>query len=117
MITQEEMKWLEAYENNFICATKANYTRNIPQSQLARMKEIYEREKGVKFNLCTHCSSSILRLVKAMAVLYNENKEMYGREKEQGEIEQDKGTREGLPQASDTNPKKKRPRKQKDTDM
>lgn len=77
MITKEEMDFLSRYENNFKCALGADYTRPIPEVHLKRMVEIYEREKGInKYNICYHCSSSILRFVKAMAVLYNENKGM-----------------------------------------
>lgn len=81
MITKEEMDFLSRYENNFICALRADYTRAIPNVHLKRMVEIYEREKGInKYNICYHCSSSILRFVKAIGVLYNENKEKNGKQ-------------------------------------
>ena len=77
MITKEEMDFLSRYENNFTCALRADYTRPIPEVHLKRMVEIYEREKRInKYNICYHCSSSILRFVKNLAVLYNENKGM-----------------------------------------
>ena len=118
MITKEEMDFLSRYENNFICALRADYTRAIPNVHLKRMVEIYEREKGInKYNICYHCSSAILRFVKAMAVLYNENKEKNGKQTIQtqgnGEDKVHKLAREqaGLQKTSNGQTKAKRVRK------
>lgn len=74
MISKENMKWLSQFENNFNTAIKSNYTRNILESHLRKMAEIYEKATGKKYHLCTHCTSSILAFLKVIGKLYLDQK-------------------------------------------
>ena len=74
MINKENMKWLSQFESNFNTAIKSNYTRNILESQLRKMVEIYELSTGKKYSLCYHCSSSILAFLKVIGKIYLDQK-------------------------------------------
>lgn len=69
-MTQEDIKYLEAYEQNFTTAINSNYSRNIVSSALDRMLEIYQRETGTSYRLCKSCTSSILSFLKQIGKLY-----------------------------------------------
>lgn len=71
-MTKEELEFLKLYESNYNTAIKSNYTRNIVSSVLNRMLDIYQRETGEKYNLCTHCSTSVLAFVKVIGKFYFE---------------------------------------------
>lgn len=73
-MTKEDIKWLSQFESNFNTAIKSNYSRNVLESQLRKMKEIYELETGKKYPLCFHCSSSVLGFLKDMGKLYLDRK-------------------------------------------
>ena len=74
MISKENMKWLSQFESNFNTAIRSNYTRNILESQLRKMVEIYELSTGKKYTLCYHCSSSILAFLKVIGKIYLDQK-------------------------------------------
>lgn len=74
MISKENFKWLSQFESNFRTAINSNYTRNILESQLRKMVEIYELSTGKKYNLCYHCSSSILAFLKVIGKIYLDQK-------------------------------------------
>ena len=74
MINKENMKWLSQFESNFNTAIRSNYTRNILESQLRKMVEIYELSTGKKYSLCYHCSSSILAFLKVIGKIYLDQK-------------------------------------------
>lgn len=74
MISKENFKWLSQFESNFRTAINSNYTRNILESQLKRMVEIYEVSTGKKYNLCTHCSTSVLAFLKVIGKLFLDQK-------------------------------------------
>lgn len=74
MINKENMKWLSQFESNFNTAIRSNYTRNILESQLRKMVEIYELSTGKKYTLCYHCSSSILAFLKVIGKIYLDQK-------------------------------------------
>lgn len=74
MINKDDMKWLSQFENNFNSAIKSNYSRNILVSQLNRMQEIYELSTGKRYDLCTHCSSSVLSFLKVIGKIYLDQK-------------------------------------------
>lgn len=69
-MTQEDIKYLEAYEQNFTTAINSNYSRNIVSSALDRMLEIYQRETGTSYRLCKSCTSSVLNFLKQIGKLY-----------------------------------------------
>ena len=69
-MTQEDIKYLEAYEQNFTTAINSNYSRNIVSSALDRMLEIYQRETGTSYRLCKSCTSSVLSFLKQIGKLY-----------------------------------------------
>lgn len=67
---KEDMKWLSQFESNFRTAIHSNYSRNVLESQLRRMVEIYEKETGKRYSLCYHCSTQVLYFLKDMGKLY-----------------------------------------------
>lgn len=69
-MTVEEIEFLKQYEHNFKTAIESNYTRNVVPSALRKMLDIYQRETGKKYNLCTHCPTSILGFLKTMGKVY-----------------------------------------------
>lgn len=69
-MTQEDIKYLEAYEQHFKTAINSNYTRNVVSSALDRMLEIYQKETGTPYRLCKSCTSSILNFLKQIGKLY-----------------------------------------------
>lgn len=71
-MTKEDIKWLRQFETNFNTAIKSNYSRNILEGSLVKMKEIYEMETGKKFSLCVHCTGNVLELLKLVGKLYFE---------------------------------------------
>lgn len=66
----EDIKWLKSFETNFRTAINSNYSRNILESQLRKMVDIYEKETGKKYTLCYHCSTSILYFLKDIGKIY-----------------------------------------------
>ena len=94
MISKEDMLFLKQFEMNFKTAIEGNWSRNIPESQLKRMIEIYENETGNKHNVCTHCQSSILRFLKMMGALYNKTKEEYSNGSQES-LSQEEGCGDG----------------------
>lgn len=71
-MTKEDLQLLSEYETNFKTAINSNYTRNIVKSKIEKMLEIYKRETGENYILCTHCSSSVLTFLKKIGKLYFE---------------------------------------------
>lgn len=69
-MTKEEIKFLEQFENNFTTAIKSNYARNIVKRDLLKMLEIYKRETGRDYNLCTHCPNSVLLFLRLLGEVY-----------------------------------------------
>lgn len=69
-MTKEDIKWLRQFETNFNTAIKSNYSRNILEGSLIKMKEIYEMETGKKFSLCVHCTGNVLELLRLVGNLY-----------------------------------------------
>ena len=69
-MTQEELQFLSEFEPNFKTAINSNYSRNIPKSKLEKMVEIYKRETGRNYSLCTHCTTSILTFLRLIGELY-----------------------------------------------
>lgn len=69
-MTKEDINWLKKFESNFNTAIKSNYSRNILESNLIKMKEIYECETGKKFSLCVHCTGNVLELLRLVGNLY-----------------------------------------------
>lgn len=69
-MTKEDIKWLKQFETNFNTAIKSNYSRNILEGSLIKMKEIYEMETGKKFSLCVHCTGNVLELLRLVGNLY-----------------------------------------------
>lgn len=74
MINKTDMKWLSQFESNFNTAIKSNYTRNILESQLRKMVEIYQLETGKQYRLCVHCTSSVLAFLKLIGKMYLDQK-------------------------------------------
>lgn len=71
-MSSEDIKYLSQFEKNFRTAINSNYSRNILESQLRKMVEIYEMEIGKKYSLCYHCSTSVLGFLKDLGKIYFE---------------------------------------------
>lgn len=71
-MSQEDITFLREFENNFNTAIYANYTRCILKRDLLKMLEIYKRVTGREYNLCTHCSQSVLAFLKLLGKVYFE---------------------------------------------
>lgn len=69
-MTNKELEFLSEYEQHFKTAINSNYTRNIVKSALEKMLDIYQRESGKPYNLCTHCSTSVLAFLKVIGKMY-----------------------------------------------
>lgn len=69
-MTKEDIEFLNRYKMQMECAVKYNYTHSIPSNDLDRMLQIYEKERGKKYNLCKHCTVSVLAFLKIMAEIY-----------------------------------------------
>lgn len=69
--TNEELKYLKKYENNFNTAINHGYTRNIPTSELTQLEKIYKRvTNDNSYKLCMHCSVNILRFIAELGKMY-----------------------------------------------
>lgn len=71
-MSSEDIKWLSQFEKNFRTAINSNYSRNILNSQLKKMVDIYEGITGKKYNLCYHCASAVLGFLQDMGKIYFE---------------------------------------------
>lgn len=69
-MTKEELKFLSGFESNFNTAINSNYSRNIVKSDLNKMLEIYKKETGRNYTLCTHCTTSILSFLRLIGEVY-----------------------------------------------
>lgn len=69
-MTKEDIQFLSEFESNFKTAINSNYSRNIVKSNLEKMLEIYKRETGRNYSLCTHCTTSILTFLRLIGELY-----------------------------------------------
>lgn len=69
-MTKEDIQFLSEFEPNFKTAINSNYSRNIVKSNLEKMLEIYKRETGRNYSLCTHCTTSILTFLRLIGELY-----------------------------------------------
>lgn len=67
---REDYEYLKQFENNFNTAIKSNYTRNIAQSKLEKILEIYQKDVGDKYKVCLHCSTSVVAFLKDVGKLY-----------------------------------------------
>lgn len=69
-MTNKELEFLSEYEQHFKTAINSNYTRNIVKSALEKMLDIYQRESGKQYKLCTRCPVSILGFLKVVGKMY-----------------------------------------------
>jgi hypothetical protein len=67
---REDYEYLKEFESNFNTAINSNYTRNIPQSKLEKILEIYQKEVGKGYKVCLHCSSVVVSFLKDVGKLY-----------------------------------------------
>ena len=72
-MTKEEIEYLSKFERNYYTALHSNYTSAIWNDDLNAMLNIYKKYKG-DYNLCKHCSASILAFVKKVGLMYEEEK-------------------------------------------
>lgn len=77
MMTKEDYEVVSKYSNHIYTATKHNYTRNIPSSELDILLDIYKRTTNQNYRLCKHCSTSIMNFIKELGKVYYRAKETY----------------------------------------
>jgi hypothetical protein len=73
-MTEEQYEFLKQFENNFITSINFDYSINIQQKNLLKIKEIYEQIIGSKYIMCTHCTTDVLNLLKKIGKKYFEYK-------------------------------------------
>lgn len=69
-MTNKELEFLSEYEQHFKTAINSNYTRNIVKPALEKMLDIYQRESGKQYKLCSRCPVSILGFLKVVGKMY-----------------------------------------------
>ena len=62
--TNDEIKFLEQFEDNFTRAIDADYVRGAALSDLEQMRKIWERVTGKDYHLNTSCGNCILEFFK-----------------------------------------------------
>lgn len=68
-MSREEYEYLKGFERNFRTAIEGNYSRNIVESSLKKMLEIYNRTYP-KYTVCLRCGSSVVGFLKDVGKLY-----------------------------------------------
>ncbi len=71
---KEDYDYLKQFDNQINTATKSNYMRSIPIDCLTKIKEIYERLIGAKYETNLYCSVCVLKLIKLISKYYYEYK-------------------------------------------
>lgn len=67
--SKKDREYIGQYEENLHTAYYADWSRNIPQSKLEKLLEIYKKI-APDYRMCMHCSSSVLRFLKELAGKY-----------------------------------------------
>ena len=62
--TNDEIKFLEQFEDNFTRALDADYVRGAALSDLEQMRTIWERVTGKDYHLNTSCGNCVLAFFK-----------------------------------------------------
>lgn len=75
-LTEDQFNYLSAFEDRFRCAITSNYCRNIQSKDVIKIREIYEGILGHTYVMSINCSTCILGLIKRIAPIYFEYKEM-----------------------------------------
>lgn len=66
---KKELNYLKEIEESLRTAYYSDWTRNVSQSRLDNILEIYKKRVG-EYNLCSHCPQSILNFLKKVAYYY-----------------------------------------------
>ena len=72
--TNDEIKFLEQFEDNFTRALDADYVRGAALSDLEQMRTIWERVTGKSYHLNTSCGSCVLTFFKQIGGEYRKQK-------------------------------------------
>lgn len=72
---------MSTFEDRFKCALNSNYCRNLQTRDVVKLREIYEGIIGEPYRMSVNCSTCILNLVKRLAPIYFECKEIIENEK------------------------------------
>jgi hypothetical protein len=67
---REDYEYLKQFESNFRTAINSNYSRNIAESHLNRMVEIYSKEIGKSHKICIRCGTVVLNFLKDLGKIY-----------------------------------------------
>lgn len=70
IFTDEQFKELSEFEDNFVTAIHASYTRYIPKAKLERIAAIYEDVRGVRRTVDYCCSQCVIRLLSTVGNMY-----------------------------------------------
>ena len=80
-MTKEEIEYLSKFERNYYTALHSNYTSANWNDDLNATLNMYKKYKG-DYNLCKHCSASILAFIKKVGLMYEEEKNKIAKEEE-----------------------------------
>ena len=72
--TNDEIKFLEQFEDNFTRALDADYVRGAALSDLEHMRTIWERVTGKDYHLNTSCGNCVLTFFKQIGGEYRKQK-------------------------------------------
>lgn len=72
--TNDEIKFLEQFEDNFTRALDADYVRGAALSDLEQMRTIWERVSGKDYHLNTSCGNCVLAFFKLIGGEYRKQK-------------------------------------------
>lgn len=67
--TKEEFEYISKFEDNLRRAINSNYCLPFGNSAIDELLKIYKKIEP-NYNLCKHCSSSILKFAKALGKFY-----------------------------------------------
>lgn len=103
MISDEDMKILDEYQQTFKTAVESSYARHFGSKQYAALNEVFKRITGHYYKVNYGCSKCAIGFIKAIANLYFAEKDR--REKAQAELEPETVT-DSVPKRKPGRPKK-----------
>lgn len=103
MISDEDMKILDEYQQTFKTAVESSYARHFGSREYSALNEVFKRITGHYYKVNYGCSRCAIGFIKAIANLYFAEKDR--REKAQAELEPETVT-DSVPKRKPGRPKK-----------
>lgn len=69
-LTKEQFEYLSQFEDRMVCASKANYCRNVQREDLVQIRSIYEELIGQPHKMQMNCNTCVLHLIKLISEPY-----------------------------------------------